>query len=49
MAGKRDIHVVPHKSGGWARKKEGASRAGSVHATQRDTIKVARERSLVLR
>ena len=34
MGKKRDIHVVPHKKGGWATKKEGASRAGSRQPTQ---------------
>jgi uncharacterized protein YdaT len=37
MAKKRDVHVVPHKEG-WAAKREGASRAGSVHSTQKDAI-----------
>ncbi|MES9902816.1 MAG: DUF2188 domain-containing protein [Sedimenticola sp.] len=37
MSQKKDIHVVPHKDG-WATKKEGAGRAGSVHGTQRDAI-----------
>ena len=37
MSKKKDIHVVPHKDG-WATKKEGAGRAGSVHDTQRDAI-----------
>ena len=40
MAKKRDVHVVPYKSG-WATKREGASRAGSVHSTQRDAIGAA--------
>ena len=44
MARKRDIHVVPHKDG-WARKKEGASRAGSVHGTQREAIDSARDQA----
>jgi len=44
MSKKRDIHIVPHKDG-WASKKEGASRAGSVHATQRAAIERAREQA----
>jgi len=42
MSKKRDIHVVPHKDGGWATKKEGASRAGSRHGTQKDAIDQAK-------
>ena len=38
MTKKRDIHVVPHKDGGWATKKEGASRSGSRHPTQQQAI-----------
>lgn len=44
MAKKRDIHVVP-RGGGWARVKEGASRAGSLHSTQKDAINSAREQA----
>jgi uncharacterized protein YdaT len=40
MAKKRDAHVVPHQEG-WAAKREGASRAGSVHSTQKDAIGAA--------
>ena len=52
MAKKKDIHIVPHQSG-WAAKREGASRAGSVHQTQRQAIDAAkrtakRERSEVV-
>ena len=52
MAKKKDIHVVPHQSG-WAAKREGASRAGSVHQTQKQAINAAtrtanRERSEVV-
>ncbi len=52
MAKKRDIHVVPHQSG-WAAKREGASRAGSLHQTQKQAINAAmrtatRERSEVV-
>jgi hypothetical protein len=42
MMTKKDIHVVPHKDG-WATKREGASRAGSVHNTQRQAQEAARE------
>ena len=41
---KRDIHVVPHEDG-WATKKEGASRAGSVHDTKADALEQAREQA----
>lgn len=34
MAGKKDIHVVPHKEG-WATVREGAGRASGVYDTQR--------------
>ncbi len=42
MSKKRDIHVVPHKEGGWATKREQTSRAGSRHDTQKDAIDRAR-------
>ncbi len=42
MSKKRDVHVVPHKDGGWATKKEGAGRAGSRHSTQHDASDRAR-------
>jgi hypothetical protein len=35
------IHVVPH-DGGWATRREGASRAGSVHGTQAAATEAAR-------
>jgi hypothetical protein len=44
MSKKRDIHVVPHKDG-WATKKEGAGRAGSVHPTQSAATERAREQA----
>lgn len=44
MTKKRDIHVVPHDDG-WATKKEGASRAGSVTGTQKDAINRARDQA----
>ncbi|MCB2156547.1 DUF2188 domain-containing protein [bacterium] len=37
--GKR-IHVVPHE-GGFAAKREGTNRAGSVHPTQQEAIEAA--------
>ena len=40
MANKRNVHVVPHVRG-WAAKREGASRVGSVHSTQRHAISAA--------
>jgi hypothetical protein len=42
MAKARNIHVVPRKDG-WIIRKEGASRATSVHETQRDAVEVGRE------
>lgn len=41
---KKDIHVVPHKDG-WATKKEGAQRAGSVEPTQKAAIDRAKEQA----
>lgn len=41
---KKDIHVVPHTDG-WATKKEGASRAGSVQRTQTEAIERARDQA----
>lgn len=41
---KKDVHVVPHKDG-WATKKEGASRAGTVTDTQKQAIDRAREQA----
>jgi hypothetical protein len=34
---KKDYHVVPHEEG-WAVRREGASRASSVHGTQAEAI-----------
>ena len=42
MSKRRDIHVVP-RGDGWARVKEGSSRAGSVHHTQKEAISKARD------
>ena len=44
MSRKRDIHVVPHKDG-WATKKEGADRAGSVHSTQKEATERASQQA----
>lgn len=38
---KKDIHVVRHPEG-WATKKEGSQRAGTVTPTQAEAIEVAR-------
>ena len=46
MSNKRDIHVVPHKDGGWATKKEGASRAGHRTRTQKQSIDIARDQAI---
>lgn len=40
MTKKRDIHVVPH-SDGWATRKEGSDRAGTVERTQGKAIAAA--------
>ena len=45
MGKKRDVHVVPHKDG-WATKREGASRAGSVHRTQSAAIDRGRQQAV---
>jgi len=45
MSRKHDIHVVPHKDG-WATKREGAGRAGSVHSTQKAATERAREQAI---
>ncbi len=42
---KRDIHVVQHKDGGWATKKEGASKAGYRTRTQKQGIARARNQA----
>lgn len=41
---KRDIHVVPHQDG-WATRKEGADRAGSVHDRKGDALDQARDQA----
>lgn len=45
MSTKRDIHVVTHPDG-WATQKEGASRAGSVHRTQKEAQERARDQAI---
>lgn len=35
------IHVVPHDEG-WATRREGAQRVGSIHSTQADATQAAR-------
>lgn len=35
------IHIVPHDAG-WATRREGASRVGSIHATQAEATEAAR-------
>lgn len=42
MAKRKNVHVVP-RSDGWVIRKEGNSRATSVHKTQRDAVEAARE------
>lgn len=41
---KKDVHVVPHKDG-WATKKEGASRVGTVTDTQKEAIQRAQQQA----
>src|SRR5437588_840726 len=42
MAKRKNVHVVP-RNGGWAVRKEGNSRASSVHDTKREAVERARE------
>mgnify|MGYP002640947520 CR=1 FL=1 len=44
MTKKQDIHVVPH-SDGWATRKEGTTRAGSIHRTQKEAQQKARQQA----
>ena len=46
MTRKRDVHVVPHRDGGWATRKEGAERVGSRHPTQQSAYDRAREQAI---
>ncbi len=39
------IHIVPHDTG-WATRREGASRAGSIHPTQAEATQAARETAI---
>ncbi|MEQ8184336.1 DUF2188 domain-containing protein [Marinobacter salarius] len=41
MSKKKDIHVVPNE-GGWAARREGSTRASSVHRTQAEALKRGR-------
>ncbi len=41
----KNLHVV-RREDGWAVKREGTSRAGSVHDTQKEAIETARERAI---
>ncbi|HNP62449.1 MAG TPA: DUF2188 domain-containing protein [Woeseiaceae bacterium] len=45
MAHKKDIHVVP-RGDGWARIREGSSKAASVHRTQKEAIQAARQQAI---
>ncbi len=45
MPNKRNFHVVPHDDG-WAVRREGAERARSVHSTQADAIRDARDAAI---
>jgi len=45
MSSKKDIHVVKHADG-WATKKEGSTRAGSVHGTQKEAQEKARGQAI---
>jgi hypothetical protein len=42
MANPKRQHVTPRDGGGWQTKREGASRAGSVHDTQADAEAAAK-------
>lgn len=44
MAEKKPVHVTPHDDG-WAVRREGASRASSVHRTQAEAEQVGRDRA----
>lgn len=48
MARERNIHVVP-RTDGWIIRREGTSKATSVHVTQREAIEEARELARDLR
>jgi len=44
MTDKKPVHVTPHEDG-WAVRREGASRASSVHRTQAEAEQVGRDRA----
>jgi hypothetical protein len=44
MAGKKPVHVTSHDDG-WAVRREGASRASSVHRTQAEAEQAGRDRA----
>ena len=46
MSNKRNIHVVPHRNGGWATRREGAGQVSDRHRTQRDAINAAKPRAV---
>ena len=46
MPNRKNIHITRRSSGDWAAKREGASRAGSVHRTQREAIDAARRTAI---
>jgi hypothetical protein len=43
MANRKHQHVTRRDDGSWQRKREGASKAGSVHETQAEAEAVAKE------
>lgn len=46
MSQKKNIHVVRHSDGGWARRREGATRVSDRHRTQKDAIGIAKDRAI---
>jgi hypothetical protein len=42
MSKRKNVHVVP-RNDGWVIRKEGSSKATSVHKTQRDAVETARD------
>jgi len=43
MSRREKFRVLPHKSGDWAVKREGADRASSIHDQKEDAIERAKE------
>jgi hypothetical protein len=43
---KKDVHVTPHREGGWQTKREGADRAGGRFDTQREAQDSARRTAI---